>query len=144
MLSLFRDNAKSMSDILNPEFRDVKPLTDGEIRTLDFWNPGWNFKFWIFSYDNNLNMSGIIVKDWSNLKQFLNFNMISDSNARRYLTIKNQWSSDVAFCIKWSWNGNIPYYNSLINVRANYWDMEVWLQSIVKKEVPFWALDVLE
>jgi hypothetical protein len=36
MLSLFRDNAKSMSDILNPEFRDIKPLTDGEIRTLDF------------------------------------------------------------------------------------------------------------
>ena len=144
MLSLFRDNAKNMSDILNPEFRDIKPLTDGEIRTLDFWNPGWDLKFWIFAYNDNLDMADIIVKDWNNLNQFLNFNMVSNSYARRYLTIKNQWSSDVSFCIKWGWNDKIPYSSSLINVRANYWDMEVWLQSIVKKEVPFWALDVLK
>jgi hypothetical protein len=36
MLSLFRDNAKGMSDILNPEFRKINKLTDEEIKDLDF------------------------------------------------------------------------------------------------------------
>lgn len=143
MLSLFRDNAKNMADILNPEFKDIKPLSNEEIKSLDFWNPGWDLKFWIFAYDDNWeDMKDIIVRDWNNLNKFLNSNMVSGK--RRYLTIKNQWTSDVKFCVNWKWSGNIPYSNSLINVRGNYWDMEVWLQSVVKKEVPFWALDVLE
>jgi hypothetical protein len=37
----------------------------------------------------------------------------------------------------------IPYSNSLVSVQANYGDMEVGLQSVVKKEVPAWSLDVL-
>ena len=99
MLSLFRDNAKGMSDILNPEFRKINKLTDEEIKDLDFWNPGWDLKFWIFAYDEKWDMSDIIVKDWyKDLKTFLASNMVSGT--RRYLTIKNQWSSDVAFCIK--------------------------------------------
>ena len=58
---------------------------------------------------------------------------------RRYLTIKNIWSTPVSFCI----GNNIPYSDYLVTVRGNYADMEVWLKSVVKKEIPSWSLDVL-
>jgi hypothetical protein len=63
---------------------------------------------------------------------------------KKYLTIKNPWDSDgiVSFCV-YNNNNLIPYSDYLITVQANYWDMEVWLQSVVKNWIPYWALDVL-
>ena len=37
----------------------------------------------------------------------------------------------------------IPYSDSLITVRGNYGDMEVWLQSVVKRQTPSWSMNVL-
>ena len=100
----------------------------------------WTFTFWIFSFnDANTWMDNIVVKNWENLNDFLNNNLINGK--RRYLTIKNAWNNPADFCISWDWD--IPYSNSLITVRANYWDVEVWLQSIVEKTTPSWSLNVL-
>jgi hypothetical protein len=94
-------------------------------------------------------MESIFVETWTDLTTFLdkiNNNGIKDST-RRYLTIKNPWNSNevVSFCITTNGTNDIliPYSDSLITVRGNYGDMEVWLQSVVKKEVPSWSLDVL-
>lgn len=141
MLSLFKDNSEEITKILNPNILSITPMSDKDIKSLDFlWNLGWNFTFWIFTYDN-WNMTDINVQTWSNLKNFLSNNLVSGE--RRYLTIKNSWNGSVEFCIKRTDGKLIPYSNSLITVRGNYGDMEVWLQSVVKKEVPFWAMDVL-
>ena len=90
-------------------------------------------------------MWNIIVKTGNNLNDFLWKNIDSVNWDRRYLTIKNPWTwnETVSFCIHNKDNSLIPYSDALITVRGNYGDMEVWLQSVVKKEVPFWAMDVL-
>ena len=59
-----------------------------------------------------------------------------------YLTIKNSWDKDVEFCV--TMGGKlIPYSDSLITVFWHYGDMEVGLQSVVKKWVPDWTLNVI-
>ena len=143
MLSLFRDNTKDLSNILNSEYtKGIIPLENSEIQNLTFGNPGWSFMFWLFAYDNKWEeMTNIIVEKWSSLSTFLNNNIWKISWTRRYLTIKNIWDKPVSFCI--SWNDRIPYSNYLVTVRGNYADMEVWLQSVVKKKIPSWSLDVL-
>ena len=141
MLSLFRDSSTMITNILNPDILNISAMSDGDIKSLDFfWNPGWEFTFWIFAY-KDWDMTDIKVQKWSDLGSFLANNMVSGE--RRYLTIKNSWNNSVEFCIKRNDERPIPYSNSLITARGNYGDMEVWLQSVVKKEVPFWALDVL-
>ena len=141
MLSLFRDSSTMITNILNPDILNISAMSDGDIKSLDFfWNPGWEFTFWIFAY-NDWDMTDIKVQKWSDLGSFLAKNMVNGE--RRYLTIKNSWNNSVEFCIKRNDERPIPYSNSLITARGNYGDMEVWLQSVVKKEVPFWALDVL-
>ena len=141
MLSLFKDSSTIITNILDPDKLSIIPMSDGDIKSLDFlWNPGWEFTFWIFAYEN-WDMTDIKVQKWSDLGSFLANNMVSGE--RRYLTIKNSWNNSVEFCIKRNDGRPIPYSNSLITARGNYGDMEVWLQSVVKKEVPFWALDVL-
>jgi hypothetical protein len=76
---------------------------------------------------------------WNNVSKIL-------PDGRNYLTIKNSWTENqvVKFCIYREDKELIPYSDSLITVRGNYWDMEVWLQSVVKKEVPSWSLNVLD
>ena len=141
MLSLFRDSSTMITNILNPDILNISAMSDGDIKSLDFfWNPGWEFTFWIFAY-KDWDMTDIKVQKWSDLGSFLANNMVNGE--RRYLTIKNSWNNSVEFCIKRNDVRPIPYSNSLITARGNYGDMEVWLQSVVKKEVPFWALDVL-
>ena len=141
MLSLFKDNSKKITDILNPDTLSITPMSDGDIKSLDFfWNSRWEFTFWIFAYED-WDMTDIKVQKWGDLGSFLANNLVSGD--RRYLTIKNSWNNSVEFCMKRSDERPIPYSNSLITARGNYGDMEVWLQSVVKKEVPFWALDVL-
>ena len=92
-------------------------------------------------------MENIIVSQLepSDLHNFLKRNIGSMDEKRRYLSIKNPWTwgEVVSFCII---NGNkrlIPYSDSLITVRGNYGDMEVGLQSVVKRQSPWWSLNVL-
>ena len=159
MLSLFRDNTSNIFDALTWDDendleehitkRDNSSIENLKIEsTLDEWGFKY-FTFWLFDYDN-WSMNNIYVETWnsSKFKSFLNKineDGIKDSK-RRYLTIKNPWTGNevVSFCITTNNNNAlIPYSDSLITVRANYGDMEVWLQSVVKKEVPSWSLNVL-
>ena len=139
MLSLFTDETKWFDNILS-EKSIIKALDD--ITNLKM-SPKWEWlMFWLFSYDKNgYDMNSIVVKEWNDLNKFLSDNISKVKWDRRYLTIKNSWNETVSFCISWKWD--IPYSDSLITVRWNYWDMEVWLQSVVKKEIPFWAINVL-
>ena len=142
MLSLFYDVMDWINEIINTWYK-IEPLDDEFIKSLKMVNltpNNWTFTFWIFSFnDANTWMDNIVVKNWENLNDFLNNNLINGK--RRYLTIKNAWNNPADFCISWDWD--IPYSNSLITVRANYWDVEVWLQSIVEKTTPSWSLNVL-
>ena len=139
MLSLFTDETKWFDNILS-EKSIIKALDD--ITNLKM-SPKWEWlMFWLFSYyKNGYDMNSIVVKEWNDLNKFLSDNMSKVKWDRRYLTIKNSWNETVSFCISWKWD--IPYSDSLITVHWNYWDMEVWLQSVVNKEIPFWAINVL-
>lgn len=154
MLSLFRDNTYSIIDSMTwtrdvsiSDFKDAKKL---EIYKA-IWSWSWDKRkltFWLFDYDTHWDMGDIYVENLSleSLNAFLN-NINNLKWIRKYLTIKNPWTGNqiVSFCINAD-NGkiSIPYSDSLITVRGNYGDMEVWLQSVVKKEVPSWSLNVLE
>lgn len=146
MLSLFRDITTWFDKIVD-ESSEIEPLADTVIKKLKMTR-AWDWlTFWLFSYsDIWWDMENIIVKKWNSsnsLNNFLNSNIGNVQWDRRYLTIKNSWNETVSFCINRTDLGYIPYSDSLITVRANYGDMEVWLQSVVKKEVPSWSLNVL-
>lgn len=150
MISLFRDETSGFDEILSNK-TIVKKLDDEDIQkiwtTNLSWEWGWDEKFtlWLFSYDNGWNMNNIIVEEKDNLNSFLNNKIKSIPWDRRYLTIKNPgtWNEIAKFCINMWWNYLVPDSDSLVTVRANYADMEVWLQSVVKKSAPSWALNVL-
>ena len=143
VLSLFKDNTSGLKNILNPDYvGGISPLSDSTVKSIKFdKNPSWDLMFWLFNYD----MTNIHVVEWKNVgslndvNKFLNSYAWSVGWGRRYLTIKNIWSTPVSFCI----GNNIPYSDYLVTVRGNYADMEVWLNSVVKKEIPSWSLDVL-
>lgn len=141
VISLFKDNTTWFKNILNPEYEGIVPFGGN----LEFSYPSWNnFMFWLFSYDKDWNMNDIIVEkrnSLSELSEFLENNKSKISWTRKYLTIKNIWSTSASFCIK---GKDIPYSHYLIDVRWNYADMEVGLQSIVKKDIPSWSLNVLD
>ena len=156
VLSLFIDNTKwivnNLTWTIEDNIGEFSYITNLEIRNNDIkWE--WNrvdkkLTFWLFDYDTDWDMWNIFVKqlDPSSLNTFLN-NKIGDiKGKRKYLTIKNPWTWDevVSFCITTDNNVLIPYSDSLITVRGNYGDMEVWLQSVVKKTTPSWSLNVLE
>ena len=101
----------------------------------------------MFDYDDNWDMWNIYVRTWdaSTLRGWFLDNISKmTSSQRRYLTIKNSGTGDetVSFCVYMNWE-EIPYSDSLITVRGNYGNMEVWLQSVVKKTTPSWSLNVL-
>lgn len=151
MLSLFNDNTSWIKNILSlTDESNIKRLDNNFIKSIGMEKIdkelGFQyFTFWLFNYDENWDMWNIIVETGNNLNDFLWKNIDSVNWDRRYLTIKNPWTwnETVSFCIHNKDNSLIPYSDALITVRGNYGDMEVWLQSVVKKEVPFWALDVL-
>jgi hypothetical protein len=90
-------------------------------------------------------MNDIVVRTWSDLHSFLNKDEVSgliSDGSKKYLTIKNSWDWPVEFCVYKEWN-LIPHSDSLITVFWHYGDMEVWIQSIVKKWVPDWTLNVI-
>ena len=150
LLSLFSDETKSLYKIFDDEIYKnlVKLEKIGEL-SLDL-DSNTNLTFAIFVYDkdkdDNEYMKDIIVENWKNLKQFFTNvqDLLKDNATKKYLTIKNPSNNDkdVEFCIYK--NGNlIPYSDSIITVFWHYGDMEVGLQSIVKKQVPDWTLNVI-
>ena len=153
MLSLFNDTTSWISAIITwTNESNIKWLSDNFIKNIEiYWKTTeWNFKyftFWLFNYNKNWDMWNIFVKTGNYLNEFLWYYISKVGWDRRYLTIKNPWTwnETVSFCIynKGNSNSPIPYSDLLITVRGNYGNMEVWLQSVVKKEVPFWAMDVL-
>jgi len=149
MLSLFRDDGDEYNDIneiLSDESHIEKNIdfSNIELENLAWsWSEAKPLTFWLFDY--NTGMENVFVEPWYNLTaDFLDKIWELNNENKKYLTIKNPWDSDgiVSFCV---YNGNnlIPYSDYLITVQANYWDMEVWLQSVVKNWIPYWALDVL-
>ena len=144
MLSLFSDNTQGMSlkEILSG---DIKPNNLEYFRNLSLsdslaWDSELTFAF--FTYSNNGEMTDIVVSTWKDLKDFLKNKSIPEGQ-NWYLTIKNSWTEDVEFCIYKDW-ALIPYSDFLITVFWHYGDMEVGLQSVVKKWVPDWTLNVLD
>ena len=151
MLSLFSDDAsvKSINMILS-DYSWVNRISDDDIKKLNFknvnrqWSPVDDFTFWLFDYSDAWDMDNIVVENGKNLQIFLKKNISSMNWTHKYLTIKNPgtWDEVAEFCITMG-NNLIPYSDSLITVFWHYGDMEVGLQSIVKKWVPDWALNVI-
>lgn len=151
MLSLFSDDNgdKGLHTILSGNVGN-KPLDNIKDLSLVF-NGGSELTFALFTYnkddDGNEFMEDLAVEKWGTLLDFFNKENVKNlmwSNAyKKYLTIKNSWSEDVEFCVYKEWDF-IPYSDFLITVFWHYGDMEVWLQSIIKKWVPDWTLNVID
>jgi len=141
VISLFKDTTTWFKNILNPGWK-IELLKNSEIEKLELGDlSAWELTFWLFGYKDDWNMSDIIVKTWTNLSIILKSEILKSVGwTRRYLSIKNSWDKLASFCIR---GNDIPYSHYLIDVRWNYADMEVWLKSVVKKEIPSWSLDVL-
>ena len=152
MLSLFSDNSNNITQILS-NYTWVTQLQNTYINDLNIeniwweWGPVHYFTFWLFDYNDSWEMDNIVVTTGTNTSfhNFLSNNIGNMNWTRRYLTIKNPWTWNevVEFCI--TMHGlPIPYSNSIITVFWHYGDMEVWIQSVVKKWVPDWTLNVLD
>ena len=147
MLALFTDITKPIDGILS-DTSNIQPINyRDKIKIYDkireWWGSDNYFTFWIFDYTDEYNMNNIFVETWTDIEYFIGKHQSNFwDNKRTYLTIKNSWEWSVSFCL-YKYDELIPSYDSLITVQANYWDMEVWLQSVVKRWVPSWALDLL-
>ena len=154
MLSLFSDDTGkdwNLNQILSEDYMKITNLSNYTQLSLD-WNNS-ELTFALFAYDKDKDgfeyMSDIVVHTWTLLTSFFDkddvksFITQNDNINKKYLTIKNSWTDDVEFCITMDNNELIPYSDSLITVFWHYGDMEVGLQSIVKKWVPDWTLNVL-
>lgn len=152
MLSLFSDKLsnKNIYQILWDGTWIIK-LSNDSIERLELEGNEWKwgsinyFTFWLFDYNDAWEMNNIVVSTGTDLWAFLSTNIEYMAWDHRYLTIKNPWTGDevAEFCITMDNNELIPYSDSLITVFWHYGDMEVGLQSIVKKWVPDWTLNVL-
>lgn len=143
MLSLFSDDTgtRDIRKILSDNDADKKFSSLNSFKNLSFEGPidsELTFAFFTYSGDE---MTNIVVSTWKNLWNFLNEKSIN-AGEKWYLTIKNSWNEDVEFCIKMG-DELIPYSDYLVTVFWHYGDMEVGLQSIVKKWVPDWTLNVI-
>lgn len=152
MLSLFRDDtgkSNSVEKILSDKNTDKNIITTNDIRDLSLElitnNPKLTFAFFTYDFEDYV-MNDIVVRTWSDLHSFLNKDEVSgliSDGSKKYLTIKNSWDWPVEFCVYKEWN-LIPHSDSLITVFWHYGDMEVWIQSVVKKWVPDWTLNVID
>ena len=140
MLSLFSDETKDLNKILSDEDSEKNFERLSDFRDLSI-NVNSDLTFAFFTYNGD-EMTDIVVETWKNLWKFLENKAIPDGQ-KWYLTIKNSWTEDVEFCVTMG-NKLIPYSDSLITVFWHYGDMEVGLQSIVKKQVPDWTLNVID
>ena len=147
MLSLFSDETNELTKILSDE-KELFSLNN--IGDLSLVESDSELTFALFVYDSKDGveyMKDIVVNKWNGLSSFFgqeNVNtLLSDDSIKKYLTIKNSSDGDVEFCI-YKDGSLIPYSDSLITVFWHYGDMEVWLQSVVKKWVPDWTLNVID
>ena len=146
VIPLFKDITSWRNIILNPMGGILQWLRKTDIDNInlsDISPTGSELIFWFFVFDDNQNMLEIEVQTWKNLNGFLSEIWNYDDYDQKYLTIKNPWNSSVEFCVEWRGNQKLPYSDALITVQANYADMEVWLQSIVKRQTPSWSMNVL-
>ena len=163
MLSLFSDETQWTSQILSSwtNEKNIKKLYVNNIKSLELKEPSPNdaqLTFAFFTYEKYTDpetktidyvMDDIIVVDKkspNDLKNFLTDNdtkplVENDKIMKKYLTIKNSWDKPIEFCIT-MWDEPIPYSNFLITTIWHYGDTEVGIQSIVKKWVPDWTLNV--
>lgn len=148
MLSLFSDKTSILPEILSDD-KNLFRLDDISDLSLDT-SDELTFALFVYDDEDDEQMKDIVVDKknslWSffeedNVKKLLN-DKSTDKSTKKYLTIKNSSSKDVEFCV-YKGGTLIPYSDSLITVFWHYGDMEVWLQSIVKKWVPDWTLNVL-
>lgn len=155
MLSLFSDDTGkgwSLDQILSGDYMKITKLNNYAQLSLN--RNDSELTFALFAYDKDGEwieyMSDIVVHTWNSLKSFFNnkdvgsFISQNENIDKKYLTIKNSWTEDVEFCVTMDDDVLIPYSDSLITVFWHYGDMEVWIQSIVKKWVPDWTLNVLD
>ena len=152
MLSLFSDDngKEGLHTILSDNVGNKKLQNIGDL-SLEWSVTELTFAFFTYKYYPEIKdyvMEDIIVRTWNNLKAFLSTEEVSslitnDNNVKEYLTIKNSWDQPVEFCVTMD-NKPIPYSNFLVTVFWHYGDMEVWIQSIIKKWVPDWTLNVLD
>ncbi len=146
VIPLFKDITSWRNIILNPMGGILQWLRKTDIDNInlsDISPNGSELIFWFFVFDDNQNMLEIEVQTWKFLNGFLSGIWNYDDYDQKYLTIKNPWNSSVEFCVEWRGNQKLPYSDALITVQANYADMEVWLQSIVKRQTPSWSMNVL-
>ena len=142
MLSLFFDTTSWFDNILSDSWNHENMSWFDKLSLSG--NIASELTFAFFTYWTNSDgeyMDNVVVSTWTDLSDFLSKNSIGNGK-KWYLTIKNSGSSEVSFCVYNKWD-LIPSSDSLITVRWNYGDMEVWIQSVVKKWVPDWALNVL-
>lgn len=148
MISLFSDETNGISNILsgNKNLRKLEDISDLSLGTVSN-----DLTFALFVYSGDVEeieeMEDIVVETGNNLDSFFNSEdvktLLGNSSIKKYLTIKNSSNDVIEFCID-KHNDLIPYSDSLITVFWHYGDMEVWLQSIVKKWVPDWTLNVID
>lgn len=120
------------------KFKRFSSFEDLSINSNDNIN---DLMLWFFSFNEDWDMENVhVIKKWTNdLHTFLkNIKLWYFS----YLTIKNSWKDEVKLYIDADWN-LIPSSNFLITSRWYYGDMEVWLQSVVNKQIPSWSMNVL-
>lgn len=156
MLSLFSDDTWKewdLNQILSGDYMEITKLSDYTQLSLDRDSSELTFALFAYNKDNDgfEYMTDIVVHTWTSLNSFFDkddvkfFGSQNVGVDKKYLTIKNPgtWDEVAEFCITMEWD-LIPYSDSLITVFWHYGDMEVWLQSIVKKWVPDWTLNVLD
>lgn len=163
MLSLFSDTTTETKKILSgwTDSNSISPLNKDKIEKIKLETPLYSsdpskltFAFFTYKYDNEIKdyvMDDIIVKTDQNTNNLENFlkndaEYLMDNNSKKYLTIKNSgtWNEVYEFCITTENESLIPYSNSLITTVWHYGDTEVGIQSIVKKWVPDWTLNVID
>jgi len=155
MLSLFSDDTwnENFNKILSDKEDDKKfsPLKGIEDLSLVNNDNNSQLTFAFFTYDTKdgkESMQDIVVKVGWSFSEFIGDKevkrLIKSDASKKYITIKNSWAKEeTSFCITKN-KKDIPSPNYLITVRGHYADMEVWLQSIVKKDIPSWSLNVLD
>jgi len=144
MLSLFSDDTGKRWNLSNILSEDDKKITNLNNFTKLSLSNNSELTFAFFTYNKSGYMTNIVVSTWTDLWNFLEKQKI-DKEDKWYLTIKNPgtWDEVAEFCI--TMGGDlIPYSDSLITVFWHYGDMEVWIQSVVKKWVPDWTLNVID
>lgn len=146
VIPLFKDATRWTNNILTSINWNLVGLSTSAIQNIKFKHispDNTDFIFWYFVFDEYQNMSSINVKTWTNLHTFIGSLGSNLGGNQKYLTIKNSSDRAVEICVWWEMDQVLPYSDAIVTVQANYADMEVWLQSVVKRQTPSWSMNVL-